>query len=267
MKKLLLFWMVAMLAATALAQPQPKAEVLIVGTFHMANPGRDLYNTKADDMLSATRQQEMAQVIAALKKFEPTKIAIEAEAGSERVARQYADYLEGKYALTANETNQLGYRVAKEMGHKTVYAVDEEGEFQYTRVQNWAKANGKGAEFEKLVEQAWGAPARAQNEYLHAHTLLQTLAYMNRDEAAASGVASYFVMLPYGEPGENAGAELIAGWYNRNIRIWANIRNLVESPNERVLVIYGAGHLGWLQQNAANDAAVRLRKLAEFIEP
>lgn len=39
---------------------------------------------------------------------------------------------------------------------------------------------------------------------------------------------------------------------------------LIDSPNDKILVIYGAGHLGWLQQDAANDATVKLRKLTEF---
>jgi hypothetical protein len=33
-----------------------------------------------------------------------------------------------------------------------------------------------------------------------------------------------------------------------------------------VLVLYGAGHLGWLQQCVASDASVKLRKLAEFAQ-
>lgn len=39
---------------------------------------------------------------------------------------------------------------------------------------------------------------------------------------------------------------------------------LLDSPNERVLVIFGAGHLGWLRHNVARDRSLRLRKLAEF---
>jgi len=36
-------------------------------------------------------------------------------------------------------------------------------------------------------------------------------------------------------------------------------------PHDRVLVIYGFGHLGWLRQNAQQDATVRLRTLDEFV--
>jgi len=48
------------------------------------------------------------------------------------------------------------------------------------------------------------------------------------------------------------------------MRIYTNIARLVDSPDERVLVIYGAGHLGWLQYAFESNPDVRLRKLAEF---
>jgi hypothetical protein len=57
----------------------------------------------------------------------------------------------------------------------------------------------------------------------------------------------------------------VAAWFQRNIRIYRNIVPLVESPNDRILVIYGAGHVGRLRQDVTNDSRVRLRKLAEFI--
>jgi hypothetical protein len=87
---------------------------------------------------------------------------------------------------------------------------------------------------------------------------------MNSDSRVAKDVAFYYAFVPYGEPGDYAGPDLLAAWYQRNIRIYHNIVKLVESPNDRILVLYGAGHLGWLQQDIANDAAVRLRKLSDL---
>jgi hypothetical protein len=49
-------------------QKPARAEVLVLGVFHMANPGRDLFNVQADDMLAPKRQAEIAQVIAALQR-------------------------------------------------------------------------------------------------------------------------------------------------------------------------------------------------------
>lgn len=39
---------------------------------------------------------------------------------------------------------------------------------------------------------------------------------------------------------------------------------LANAPTERVLVVYGYRHLGWLRQIFAADPTVRLRTLAEF---
>ena len=44
-------------------------EVLIVGTFHMANPGQDLINPDAGDVLSDERQAEIADLVGRLARF------------------------------------------------------------------------------------------------------------------------------------------------------------------------------------------------------
>ena len=49
----------------------------MLGTYHMASPGRDIFNMQADDVLAATRQAEIVQVIEVLRRFHPTKVAVE----------------------------------------------------------------------------------------------------------------------------------------------------------------------------------------------
>ena len=265
MVKISVFVGLLAISLSSWAQPEAKPEILVLGTYHMANPGRDLYNMQADDVLSAKRQQELAQAIEVLKKFQPTKIAIEADVGSERVAKEYSDYLAGKYELSRNEIDQIGYRLAKELGHKAVYPVDEEGDFPWQRVVDYALATGRKDKLD-AASASWGTSVKELDSYLRSHTVLETLEYVNSDALTSQGVATYFAMVPYGEPGDYAGPDLLAAWYQRNIRIYHNIHGLIGSPSERILVIYGSGHLGWLQQDVANDAGVRLRKLGELVE-
>ncbi len=263
MKGLLLI--IAVFATPALAQsPAPRAEVLVLGVYHMANPGHDIFNTKADDVLAPKRQQEIAELARVLEKFAPTKVAVEADVWSQRVPKEYGDYLVGKYTLSRNEIDQIGYRVAKDMGHKAVYPVDVDGDFPFQRLVNYAKGAGKAKELESM-ESEIGAMVKTQNDYLLSHSVLETLLYMNADQKVADDVGFYFREAHFGEPGDWAGADLIADWYRRNIRIYSNVVRLIDSPNDRILVIYGAGHLGWLRQQFANDPSVRLRKLAEFV--
>ena len=263
MRKIFLILGTLAISIASWAQADARPEILVLGTYHMSNPGRDVYNMQADDVQSPKRQQEIAQVIEVLKKFHPTKIAIEADVGSQRVEREYSDYVAGKYTLSRNEIDQIGYRLAKELGHHAVYPVDEEGDFPWQRVVDYAKATGRKEKFDAMAA-TMGTLVKEQDDFLRSHTVLETLQYMNSDSMAAKGVAFYYAMVPYGEPGDYAGPDLLALWYQRNIRIYHNIVTLIESPNERILVLYGAGHLGWLQQDVNNDATVKLRKLADL---
>lgn len=46
---------------------------------------------------------------------------------------------------------------------------------------------------------------------------------------------------------EYFGVDFTTGWwYNRNLRIFRNIQRINAKPTDRILVIYGAGHLNIL---------------------
>jgi hypothetical protein len=252
--------------ATGLSMPvrgqEARAEVLVLGVYHMANPGHDIFNMPADDVLAPGRQKEIAEVADVLKKFKPTKIALENDS-QKKLNERYAKYLSGEYVLTSNEIDQIGLRLAKELGHPSIYAVDADGDFPFQRVVNFAKASAQSPKLDALLADI-GAMVKAQGEYLKSHTVLQTLLYMNADAKVSEDVGFYYREAHYGEPGDYAGPDLLTEWYRRNIHIFNNVTKLVTSPDDRILVIFGAGHLGWLRQDFASDPTLRLRKLEEF---
>jgi len=259
----------ALAQQSSTSHPAPRAEVLVLGTFHMANHGRDIYNMHADDVLAPKRQAEIAQLIEVLKRFKPTKIAIEADLeGPDNPTtllrpKQYAEYLAGKFQLGPDEIEQIGFRLGKELGLKTIYPVNADYDFPYQRLVNYAKATGRSKELDEIMG-GFGLKTKAQGEFLASHTILDTLLWLNADEQVAYEAGLYAKLARFGEVGDWAGADLNSDWYRRNMRIFSNITHLVDSPNERVLVIYGSGHLTWLQHDVASDPTLRLRKLAEF---
>lgn len=266
MKKLA--WSVLSIAAFvspvfAQPTPRPRAEVLVLGVYHMANPGHDVFNLKADDVLAPQRQEQLKQLSEVLRRFHPNKVAVESDVYSKRAANDYAEYLAGKHELTRNEIEQIGFRVAKDAGLMTIYAVDVDGDFPYQRVLNYAKGSGHEKEFQSLTDEI-GKRVHALNDYMGSHTILETLLYVNSDEWVRSDSAFYYQQVRFGEAGDWAGADLVADWYRRNMRIYSNILQLVTSPDDRILVIYGYGHLPWLQQAVAGNPDLRLRKLVEF---
>lgn len=251
--------------AAAQTPPPPRAEILVLGTYHMNNPGRDIFNSKVDDVLAPKRQAEITQLVEVLERFQPTKIAVERNAGDERIKKDYAAYLAGTHELTRNEIEQIGFRLAKKLGHTMVYAVDADGEFPYPRLVKFAKATGRSQEFDALSAQI-GEMVKRKDAHLASHTILETLLYMNADEQVAEDVGLYYRQAELSEPWDWAGPDLLADWYRRNIRIYGNVMQLVSSPSERVLLIYGAGHLGWLQHAFASNPRLRLRKLPELVK-
>ena len=135
-----------LLCATPLATAAEPARVVIVGTYHFANPGQDLHNVDAVDVTMPERQAELQAVTDALARFEPNVVAVEWPAAKADVS--YARYLDGTLPPTANEVVQLGFRLARKRGLSRVHGIDVPGEFPYEDVQAWAMANGRQQDLE-----------------------------------------------------------------------------------------------------------------------
>lgn len=240
----------------------PLAEVLILGTYHMSNPGRDIFNMESDDVLAPNRQAEIRELLEVLTRFRPTKIAIEADSNSPKI-KQYQDYLAGKYELGRDERDQIGFQLGKELNLPEIYGIDADGDFPYLAVQDYAKAHGREKELESLMAQA-GKTVEDENEFLKSHNMLQMLLRMNSSEAVRQGLAGYALFAHFGEEYNYPGARLLTEWYQRNMRIHTHLLNILE-PGDRVLVIFGAGHLGLLRQAVETDPTLTLRTLEELM--
>ena len=100
----------ALLLTATLAVAQnpavPRAQVMVLGTYHMDNPGRDYANPTVDDVLAPRRQAEIEAVVRALAEFRPTRIAIEATPSRDSLHNaRYHAYRAGSYRLGRNVAN------------------------------------------------------------------------------------------------------------------------------------------------------------------
>jgi len=106
------------------ANGEDRTPVLIVGSYHMSNPGADRFNLESDDVLSARRQQEIEDVVVRLAAFEPTVVALESPWGDTTNAADYRAWLAGEHELRRKEEEQIGFRLAQHAGLETVHPVD-----------------------------------------------------------------------------------------------------------------------------------------------
>ncbi len=90
----------------------------------MSNPGTDQFNLESDDVLLPKRQAEIKEVVDLLKRFNPTKVAVEAPRGDSATIARYKAYVKGEIELRKSEEEQIGFRLAKLLGHETIYPID-----------------------------------------------------------------------------------------------------------------------------------------------
>lgn len=239
-------------ASAVLAQERPA--LLVLGSAHFGNPGRDAVNIEVEDVLSATRQRQIEEVVQQLAAFGPTRIALEYPSRNQaQLDRNYADYRAGTYTLTRNESDQIGLRLAALLGHERVYAVDWNenppgpGATEDYDWYTWGLANGHEATIAAVQD-----PVRARLLFpeLKEQSITEWLLQLNSPDAQAGLHRVYFDIASIGE-GENLiGATWVGSWYARNMKIYSRLVTLAPTAGERVLVIYGVGHAYLLRQFA-----------------
>ena len=231
-----------------------KPTLVILGTYHMGTPGNNVVNPKVADISTPERQKQMVELVENLKKFKPTKIVVECDhpEADAKTQETYNQYLSGNYKLSKNETDQIGFRTAKESGLKKVYCVDW-SDFWDDPSINYMKYAAEDAEldgFLKGVNQKLKQETDAEAAKILPLPITDQLIFINQPERMEKDHKVYFDLMRIGRGQEYAGAGYLSWWYRRNMVILTNIIRLTDSTDDRILVVYGAGHNKLLNQLA-----------------
>ncbi|MFC1223085.1 DUF5694 domain-containing protein [Pedobacter sp. BG31] len=241
------------LSSTKSYFPQQSAKVLFVGTFHFHYPGLDAHVTANDDqvdVLSASRQKELTELVNYIKKFRPTKIAIEAFP-EWKAAEKLKAYKNGAYRVERDERFQLGMRLANELKLDTIYPIDDNSMVSaLSKIDpEYFKALFKDYDYKsedpyaKMYEHWY----KAEDSLRAKTSLLAYFKHTNSKRYHQLGHGAYLV----GDfkLDDKRGADALAiNWYSRNLRIFRNLQEITESPKDRILVIFGNGHGAILRQ-------------------
>lgn len=263
------------LPTAALAQtPDPAPiEVMVLGTYHMGNPGQDLHNARIDPVTTPAKQAELEAVSEALARFRPTAIAIErvARNQSDMLDHGYPDFTPADLLTSPDERVQVGYRLAHRLGLQRVYAIDEQDRdgqpsyFPFEDVQAWAEANGRspalGAMHQQVATMIGEMETRQRTD-----TVGGVLRWMNTPESAASGQTFYTALLAFGAGDAQPGAVLNGRWYTRNALIFARMMQAAK-PGDRIVIVYGSGHSYWLRQFVQTTPGFRLVEANDYLPP
>ena len=151
------------------------------------------------------------------------------------------------------EIDQLAFRLMNQFNLDTLYGTDARG-----MISDIAELEGGQPYVKNIMEEydwksdspmskAFSKLYQYMDEVTLNHSLLDVFKFMNTNEAINYMHGAYTV----GDfkLDDNKGADALAMlWYSRNLRIFKNIQEIGATSDDRVLVLYGAGHVPILKQ-------------------
>jgi hypothetical protein len=233
--------------------PKEIPKVLVVGTFHFDYPGLDVNKTDDNDkidVLKEPKKSEVTELVNYIKKFRPTKIALEAMPGW-KAGEKLAKYKKGEYRNQRDERFQLGMRIASDLNLDTIYSIDAPSfdedlvKIDSVYFQNLFKDFDFKSDdkYNDLIFKWYNYEDKLPAKM----NLLNYIKRINSPESHRLGYGAYLV----GDfkLDDTRGADILSiWWYNRNLRIFRKLQQITEGSNDRILVIFGNGHAAILRQ-------------------
>jgi hypothetical protein len=272
--KLSLTLIVTLSFSIVFGQPKQTA-VLTLGTFHFNFPNLDVKKiTTSDqiDVLDPKYQKEIKDIVRRVAAFKPTIIVIERDTvWQAKYDSLYNKYLQGEYTLRRGEEEQIGFRLAKQFGLKTLYCVNDWGK-NYEYVDSILEGRDTTVS-KKFYEYFYHHPDTTElffnKNLFKTKGILADLRNRNVEKNQERDLGNYLIGVFKYQMADNPffGADFTAGWwFNRNLRIFRNIQKINAKPTDRILVIFGAGHMNLLNLFFKASPEYKLTRTNDYLK-
>lgn len=229
-------------------------KVLLVGTFHFEYYNLDAYKVDKDkqiDVLTNQKQKELKELLDYISMFKPTKICIEAFSEWNAI-KKYKEYKAGQKQVVRDERYQIAFKLMDRFKLDTVYSINAES------IVNDFQSTKDSTLFMPYLQNLYNGYSDKDNvDYVRWRnykttlttkiSLLKYFKYLNSQSNLRRDFGAYLVGDYKLE--KTKGADILAiDWYDRNLRIFRNLQNINAKPNDRILVLFGSGHVAILDQ-------------------
>lgn len=229
-------------------------KVLLVGSWHFQYPGLDAHVTNEENRIniySDRRQKELQELLDYIAIFKPTKILVESGPITGYIKYNYNEWKAGREDLMANERSQIGMRLVERFKLDTIYGVDDWPlimDLHYDSLltnipylDSIYKRHyfGGNDTLQSLYTKFYDYQERFQFD----NTLLESFKYLNSDKVLNRYFGAYIAGGQFVSEEKEGPDALSMFWFNRNLRIFRNIQRIETTENDRILILFGAGHI------------------------
>jgi hypothetical protein len=255
-----------------LLNDRKQTEVLLLGVFHFEYYNADSHKTDAAnkvDILAPARQKEILKIVDAIAKFKPTKICL--ESGNDNALNlQYSSFLKNNYELSKDEIDQLGFRIAKKSGLTKVYAVDTKSWFRDNLKKDATLEHVWDEQYylDTVEHEHWSEKYANWYNYVDSIStklsLMDYLKLLNQPKVLDYNLGQYLVEM---KTSNNNGPDFVTlDWYNRNLRIFNNILKTNPTETDRILIIYGGGHIPVLKHYFESSPQFKVIPINKYLK-
>ncbi len=224
-----------------------KIKVLNFATFHM---GATSDARKVEfDKENKKNQQDAKQIASLISQFKPTVICVEVPLEkNEQLNKKYADYLRSEEVSTYyGEVGLVAFQVAKMNNIDTLYGIDHKLSYNYNihemvknAIDSVTYNNFKSDPFRSIPD---------LNIFEEGLSLMEKLSRMNHPKFLDFLIHINADILAFvGSEEGYEGADEAAKYYQRNLRIYANLNRLPLKTDDRVFILSGGSHTAFLNQ-------------------
>jgi len=235
---------------------QPKVSIL--GTFHFANQVEHDYMDKYEvNGLNEQKQKELKILRDKLAEFKPTKILIERNRinSDSSINFQYKQYLKSDSIPQINdEVYLIGFPLAKKLNLEKIHCSDANAEW-FGADLDWKNFDEdtylkSRNQYKKSYRYQYNEVYKIQDSL---RSILNLVDYFNLSNSPKLQIYNHQIYLTetaLSGAGDNyIGADAVARWYRRNLRIFSNVLDIANfEQEERILLIYGESHIWTLKQ-------------------
>ncbi len=249
-------------------------EVLLLGTFHFRNfdPNNngDLVATQIPDVLTNKNQKELEKIAQHIVNFKPDKIFVEYPYSKQKqldsIYSAFPEQADFKYQ-NRNETNQIAFRVAKQLGHNSLYGIDIRTEFPYDSLLRAMKKANQTDLIQKDEEELNRLEKNGNELFSSDKNLSELIFYFNEPGYRKSDINWYVNLANQaGDMDDFVGVHLASEWYKRNLYMYSIIQKTIQKSDEKIMILGGASHIGMFNEFIKYTPEWKTTELKEIIK-
>ena len=246
----------------------PASTVLLLGTFDLTH------------VLTANpdAEAELDDVVERLLAFRPTKVAVATPVSEQPdLDRRFAAFMKGAIKPHPTPLDRIAMMVAAESKQTRVWAIGVDasrdlGGDRSAAARSFAEAHDQTELLQSEMVDRYDRWFARQKKLQTTESVRTNLVWINSPRHLSHVHGRELIgEFDIGDPAESAeegnyaGADAVTDWYNRHLRIFANLQRIASRDGERVLVVLDLRHVPLLRHAVEASPRFSLAEVDEIL--